>query len=121
MGDRLINHLVYADDLVIISPSSVGLQQLLRICCCYSMQFDIVFNSAKSVIMIVKTKEDRNTQFPSFFLAGQALGVVKKVKYLGHIIREDLCDDDDVQCQCCKLYAQANMLKRKFNSSVQRM
>ena len=119
VGDRLINHLVYADDLVIISPSSVGLQQLLRICSCYSMQFDIVFNSAKSVIMIVKTKEDRNTQFPSFFLAGQALGVVKKVKYLGHIIREDLCDDDDVQRQCCKLYAQANMLKRKFNKCTE--
>lgn len=51
--------------------------------------------------MIVRTKEE-NSQFPTFFLAGQALGVVKKFRYLGHIVREDLCDDDDVQRQCCK-------------------
>ena len=32
--------------------------------------------------------------FPSFSLAGEPLVVVKKVKYLGHVIRDDLCDDD---------------------------
>lgn len=36
------------------------------------------------------------------------------VKYLGHIIRNDLNDEDDVQRQCCRLYGQANMLARKF-------
>ena len=42
---------------------------------------------------------------------------VNKVRYLGHIIRNDLChdDDDDVQRQCCKLYARANMLACKFH------
>lgn len=38
-----------------------------------------------------------------------------KLKYLGHIIRSDLCDDDEIQRQHCKLYAQANMLAGKFN------
>lgn len=32
VGDSLINHLMYADDLIIFSPYSAGLQQLLRIC-----------------------------------------------------------------------------------------
>lgn len=41
--------------------------------------------------------------------------MVNKVKYLGHIIRSYLCDDDDIQRQYCKLYAQANMLVRKFS------
>ncbi len=49
-------------------------------------------------------------------MAGEPLEVVKKVKYLGHVIRDDLCDDDDdVQRQCGKLYGQANMLARKFH------
>ena len=52
--------------------------------------------------------------FPSFSLAGEPLVVVKKVKYLGHVIIDDLCDDDDVQRQCGILYGQANMLARKF-------
>jgi len=41
--------------------------------------------------------------------------VVQKVRHLGHIFRNDLSDDDDVQQQCCKLYAQANMVARKFH------
>ncbi len=64
--------------------------------------------------MIVKTKEDRKQKFPSFYLVDQVLNVVNKIKYLGHIIRDDLNDDDDVQRQCYKLYGQANMLARKF-------
>ena len=48
-------------------------------------------------------------------MAGEVLEVVKKFKYLRHIIRDDLCDDDDVQHQCCKLYGQANMLAPKFH------
>ena len=65
--------------------------------------------------MISRTREDQKSTFPSFSLAGETLDVVKKFKYLGHIINEDLCDDDDVQRQCSKLYGQANMLARKFH------
>lgn len=48
-------------------------------------------------------------------LLGEELAVVEKVKYLSHMIRSDLSDDDDIQRQYCKLYAQANMLARKFH------
>ena len=115
VGDRLLNHLMYADDVVIMSPSSAGLQQLLRVCSDYGELFDIKFNPKKSVIMIMKTKEDRKATFPSFLLSDKVLNVVDKVRYLGHIIRDDLSDDDDIQRQYCKLYAQANMLGRKFH------
>ncbi len=64
--------------------------------------------------MIARTKDDQKRTFPSFFMADRELNVVDKLKYLGHIIRDDLCDDDDIQRQYCKLYAQANMLVRKF-------
>ncbi len=64
--------------------------------------------------MIVKTKEDRKQHFPSFYLGDQVLNVVNKIKYLGHIIRDYLNDDDDVQRQCCKLYRQANMQAHKL-------
>ena len=114
VGERLVNHLMYADDLVIMSPCSAGLQQLLNICSEYGLMCDIKFNPKKSVVMIMKTKEDRKATFPSFYLANKVLSVVDRVRYLGHIIRDDLCDDDDIQRQYCKLYAQANMLSRKF-------
>ena len=115
VGEKLINHLIYADDLVIMSPYSAGLQQLLNICTSYGAQFDIKFNPKKSVIMIARTKEDKNQKFPSFTLSNGTLDVVNKVRYLGHIISDDLCDDDDLKRQYCKLYGQANMLARKFH------
>lgn len=46
--------------------------------------------------------------------ADQALNVVSKLRYLGHIIRDD-DDDDDVQCQCYKLYTQATTLAHKVH------
>ncbi len=58
IGDCLINNLMYADDIVILSPCSAGLQQFHCICSSYGVQFDIKCNSKKSVVMIVKTKED---------------------------------------------------------------
>ena len=33
MGGVMVNHIMYADDLVIISPSAKGLQRLLDIMC----------------------------------------------------------------------------------------
>ena len=35
MGGRMINHLMYADDVVILSPSAKGLQRLINICAAY--------------------------------------------------------------------------------------
>lgn len=66
--------------------------------------------------MTGRAKGDRFPQFPSFFISSEALSVVDRVKYWGHIIRNDWRDDDDdddddVQRQRCKLYVQANMLE----------
>ena len=44
MGGRMINHLMYADDLVILSPSAKGLQRLVDICAAYGDIHDITFN-----------------------------------------------------------------------------
>ena len=114
MRNQLINHLMYADDLILMSPYSAGLQQLLRVCTKYGVQYDIKFNPKKSVIMIARTKEDQKLKFPKFYLSEQVLETVNKIKYLGHIIRDDLSDDDDILRQCYKLYAQANIPARKF-------
>ena len=38
-----------------------------------------------------------------------------KVKYLGHIICNDLTDDDDMMRQRRQLYAQGNVISRRFH------
>lgn len=107
---------MYADDLVVFSPSTAGLQQLLNICSVYGVEHDIKYNAAKSTVMICRTKEDKCMNYPDFCLSNVMLNVTTKTKYLGHIITADMSDDDDIYRQCRMLYAQANTLKRKFGA-----
>ena len=51
IGGVMVNHIMYADDLVIISPSAKGLQRLLDICADYGQSHDILFNYGKTVCM----------------------------------------------------------------------
>lgn len=115
IGGKLVNHLMYADDLVTFSPSSVGQQELLNICSDYGVEFDIKYNSSQSAVLICRTKQDKLLNFPVFTLANNCLEVCKKIKYLGHCIADDMNDDDDIYRQCYKLYAQANTIARKFS------
>ena len=71
--------------------------------------------SQKECYHELRTKEDLTLKFPPLDLSEQVREIVNKVKYLGHIIRDDLSDDDDIQRQCYKLYARVNVLARKFH------
>lgn len=44
-GNTIINHLMYADDLAIFSPSSAGFQQLLNVCSSYGLTCDVMCNT----------------------------------------------------------------------------
>ena len=49
IGGKRINHMLYADDLCIVSLSSAGLQQLLTICDQYCAMHSITFNVNKNL------------------------------------------------------------------------
>ena len=68
MGTALINNLMYADDILILAPSHVGLSVLLSVCSDYGLEHDIKFNSAKSNIMIFCCKKFKDIHVPSFEL-----------------------------------------------------
>ena len=54
VGERKVNHLAYADDLTLVSPSLSGLQRLLDCCSDYSERNFIQFNVNKSKTMYIK-------------------------------------------------------------------
>ena len=58
MGGRMINHLMYADDLV-----AKGLQRLVEICAAYGDIHDIKFNHTKTVCMYLPSKGNCTTYF----------------------------------------------------------
>ena len=114
MGTTLINNLMYADDLVILATSHVGLSMLLSVCSDYGLEHDIKFNSAKSNILIFCCKKVKDIHVPRFELNDNILPRVNQCKYLGHVINDDLRDDNDIARQYKRIYAQGNALIRKF-------
>ena len=114
IGTTLINHLMYADDLVLLSPSAMGLSLLLSVCSAYGIEHDIKYNSAKSNVMIFRCNKMKDIRIPNFELNNVLLTRVTKYKYLGHCISDDLSDDDDMARQYRQIYAQGNALLRKL-------
>ena len=64
----LINHLMYADNLVLLAPSSLGLSMLLSVCSDYGLEHDIKYNSTKSNVMIFCCKKFKDIYMPNFVL-----------------------------------------------------
>ena len=114
LGELTINHLMYADDLVLISPSTRGLFRLLSECQQYGIEFDILYNPLKSAVMFYKPKFMSKIEMPVFKLNNEDIKVVHEYSYLGHILSDDMSDDLDILRQRKKIFAQGNNLKRKF-------
>ena len=51
-----MNHFFYADDICILAPSAISLQELINICAPYGEEHDILYNplKCKSKCMIIK-------------------------------------------------------------------
>ena len=56
VGNVIINHLIFADDLLILAPSVAGLSKLLRICESFGESNDIIFNQKKSACLYFISK-----------------------------------------------------------------
>ena len=63
-----INHLMYADDLVIMSPSVAGLYKLLHICESFGLSHDVLFNNKKSTIMSFRAGNLKDAHLPLYLL-----------------------------------------------------
>ena len=108
LGRKRINHLLYADDLCIVSLSSAGLQQLLSICDQYCASHSLTFNLRKSVCMFFKSKVNKVCDNVSILLSGNNIDFVHETRYLGVIINSSMKTSSDIVRQTRKFYAQAN-------------
>ena len=109
-----VNHLLYADDLVVFAPSISGLRELLKVCDVFADSHDIKYNPNKSQVLISRGKFLSGVNIPPFCLGGSCIPETDTVKYLGHFICNTMRDDTDTLRQRRQLYARANVLARKF-------
>ena len=57
VGGAWVNSLSYADDMVLLAPTVTALQPLLEVCRAYAGPHDIVYNTTKTVCMLVRPKQ----------------------------------------------------------------
>ena len=93
---------------VFFSLSVAGLRKLTD-----CKLFNITYNAKKSFCMVIDNKPQDRKHFHCIHLDNHPLPYTTKCKYLGHIINNNLADDDDIARQKRCLYAQANVLARK--------
>ena len=107
INGTLINLLVYADDLLIVASSSVGLKELYRKVLTFAGFYsDITMNPTKSVILRLGTERRRPIGFGGIPTASSA-------KYLGAILSENrFCKElEERRCRSA-LFARYNILLR---------
>ena len=90
---KIVNHLYYADDLALIAPSSNGMQKLITECESNAEVYGMKFNEMKSVLSPFYPANFR------FVLIALIVPVDASCWYLGHIIINDLHDNDDIRRQ----------------------
>ena len=112
-GDGKINHIMYADDIVLFSPTAGSLQNLINVCGKFGLEADLIFNPTKTVCMRV-SKSKTEHSIPNLYLNERQLTFVDEVKYLGHFITCNFSDVKDIDRQIRSLYCRSNALKTRF-------
>jgi len=115
VGNMIVNHLMFADDICVFSPSISRLQCLLNICGDYAAEHDITFNCNKTIGVLFCPKKYKQPGLSNVFLNGVRVQFLDRVKYLGVWINASLKDDDDNQRQVKSLYCAANKLRGTFD------
>ena len=82
LSDKVLNHLLYADDLILVSRSPEGLQNCLNLLDEYCQSWDLNVNIAKSKTMIFHST-GRMIQNHTFLYRKKELELVQSFTYLG--------------------------------------
>ena len=110
IGSMFCGALGYADDVVLLSPSITGVNELLRICSEFAIEYDVKFNSSKSKMLCFGNTlyEGDGVQF-----MGGLVEVVKADKHLGNNIGQN-SNKCSIDSAINDLYYRTNMIMTHF-------
>ena len=92
--DVCINHVFYADDLCLMDPCAIALQELLNICYRYSVEVNLNFNVKKS-FCVAFTPKHYKLSLPPLFINILPIHTDSN-KYIGFTFTSNNCDDADI-------------------------
>ena len=115
IGDTKINHIFYADDILLLAPSLKALQILIDRTVNYLDKHYLTVNAQKTKVLVIKPKNFVLYGNPLLHIHHINLEVVNPYKYLGMNFNDSLKDDEHVATLYRGQCLRGNMLLRNFN------
>ena len=110
-----MNIMSYADDVMVLAPSANGLQFLIDKVETFFSEHGLVINFEKSKYVVFQHKKNFNGDI-DIFLNRKKLVREKKCKYLGVVLEQDGCLEEDIDRCLSKFLGQFNGFFFKFKS-----
>ena len=85
--------------MVLLAPMVTALQTSLEVCRAFALLHDIVYNTTKTVCMLVRPKQSQGQFSTRVRLGNEELSFVEEFRYLEHIMTADCRDDKDIKKQ----------------------
>ena len=95
-GTRVVSHMFYADDLVLVSGTEAGLQRMLSALESYAHRKGLTVNAGKSEVVVFNSKQvpckrrAGSEELVCLKYAGQPLKLVGEFRYLGLVLHNML-------------------------------
>ncbi len=115
IGETIINHFCFADDVILLTTSIAALKNLLKICEKYAKEHDLTFNPTKTVCQVF-CDHGFDMTMPLIRLCGKILQWKETVRYLGYDINCRKRDEEELIRRKRELYARANLIRNRFSS-----
>ena len=102
--------------MVLLAPTVItALQILFEVCRAYAGPHDIVYNTTKTVCMLVRPKQSQGRFSTRVRLGNEKLSFVEEFRYLRHIMTADCRGDKDIkktihEAKCSWQYAGQEVL-----------
>ena len=81
---------------MLLAPTVTGLQTLLKVYRAYAGSHNIVYNTMKTVCMLVRPKQLQGRYSTRLRLGNEELGFVEEFRYQGHVMTADCPDEKDI-------------------------
>ncbi len=113
IGHRYVGIICYADDIVLLSPSRKGLQNMLNICQEYGAEYSVKYNERKSMTMCFT----RQHEMPEFCVKinGEELQCVSKFKHVGIYVTHNLSTENEMKMKRCDFICRVNHVLSQYS------